>query len=136
MWTDSLNSYYFGFACGALLSPLAFLCKSKKISLPLFSATFIVPSYLGQKLLYRYSQYREARADETIADNIHLLRAYKQCLKDNLFLFPKLWENHKIHPHPTVSSKRLKERIRKIKEKGDPKAFEDPLVFKEESEIK
>ncbi len=129
----------YGSACGALLSPFAFLCKSKKIALPLFGAMVIAPSYLGQKLIYRYMQYREFRADDNVQDNIHLLRALKQHLKDHLFIDHAYFrENPKdtTHPHPRIRIRRIKERIRKIKEKGDPKAFEDPLTVKEDAEMK
>ena len=142
LWSDYGNPTKevcaYGFGGGALLSPLAFLCKSKKIALPLFCAAFTIPTYLVQRGLYKYLQYKELRADDTIQDNIHLLRGFKQKLKDHLFLDHEYFRRDPedtTHPHPRVRIKRLKRRIQALKAKGDPKAFEDPLAFKE-SEIK
>lgn len=134
------NAWYYGSACSVLLSPFAFLCKSKIVSLPLFiGAALIVPTYscLGQKSVCRYSHYRELRADDAIQDNIHLLAAFKQHLKDHWLLNDEYYQENKAnsHPHPRIRIGRLKKRIKALKEKGDPKAFEDPLAFKE-SEIK
>ncbi len=141
--THMWHAAAYGFAGGALFSPFAFLCKLKKISLPLFCGiTFIVPTCLSQNIVYRYSRYTELRADGAIQDNIHLLRAFKQYIKDHVFLNAEYYienqENntHNTHPHPEIRIKRLKKRIKALKEKGDHRAFEDPLAIKENAEMK
>ncbi len=91
---------------------------------------------------YQFTKHRELKADDNVADNIHLLQAKKQEMKCYVLndqqndqqpsLYQQLLEKH---PRHKVRLKRLKKRIKVIKEKGDPKAFEDPLAIKE-SEIK
>ena len=88
-------------------------------------------------------QFQERRADDNVKDNIHLLRAYKRSFERDLFLNEEFYKQNEqwnkrlisTHPHPKVRIKNLKQRIKALKEKSDPKAFEDPLAIKEDGQI-
>ncbi len=146
LWYDNGNfiyekELYYGLAVGVMLSPFALLLKCKKVSWPIFIffTTIVGPESVAREGAFRYSQYRESRADSAIADNIHLLKAFKNRLKDHYLLHTKFYDKDSrahSHPHPTVRIKRLKERIKLLKAKGDPRAFEDPLAIKEKDFIK
>ena len=84
-------------------------------------------SEVAPSVLRAYYRHQELLADDAVPNNIHLLRALKEYFKGT--------SGGKFHPHPKIRIKRLKRRIQALKEKGDPKAFEDPLAFKE-SQIK
>ena len=93
---------------------------------------------------YQFTKYCELKADDNVQNNIHTLRAAKKIFERDLrhmFLYGEYRSKfspknlYLKHPHPKVRIKRFKKRIKALKEKGDPEAFEDPLAFKE-SEIK
>lgn len=132
-----------------IVSALSFVIR-KKINLPtnywlknlskIVSGVAIGPISAGA--FYQYYQLRELKADDMIQNNIHLLEAKKQEMKNHLFLYEDDYKKmawHKqllhTHPHPKTRIKRLKHRIQALKQKSDPKAFENPLDSKQQ-EIK
>lgn len=89
---------------------------------------------------YQYMQFQELKADDNIQDNFHLLKTRKKWMKDELSNHKDFYGKKSVwlsdHPHPKVRIRRLKKRIKALKETGDSKAFEDPLATKEEAQIK
>ncbi len=91
-----------------------------------------------------YSRFIEQQADDNIQDNIEILSAAKRYFKTTLIVnqvhdvgYEKLLHRaFDTHPHHKVEIKRVKKRIKALKEKSNPKAFEDPLAAKEDGQIK
>jgi len=143
-WRDQNNPskelHEYATIAGILVAHLAFFCKNRAIAVSL--AGLIVGAFhqIRPKELLWFSRYQEARADENIENNIHLLRAYKHYLKNCYYVSPDFFDSNNpmvfTHPHPQVAIQRLKERIKALKENGDQKAFEDPLAVKEDAQIK
>lgn len=122
----------YSFAFRLLCAPLAFLCESKITSLLILSALLFIPLDLSTNIPFCYSRYRERKADANVAENIHLLKAFKHYLQNYYFLHPEFVDsdNNKFstHPHPKERIENIKKRIQALKAKNDPKTFEDPLA--------
>ncbi len=94
---------------------------------------------------YQFKKYCELKADDNVQNNVHILKAAKNIFERDLrkkILYGNYYGKfssknfYSKHPHPETRIKRFKKRIKALKVKSDPKAFEDPLAVKEEAQLK
>jgi hypothetical protein len=103
--------------------------------------TGLLKGYCNGLSFFAFNRFCEQQADEGVDDNIHLLEAYIKHFNEHHQLVKQandekpFYRNFSTHPSFERRTERFEQRIRELKQKNDPKYYEDPLVIKEQ-EIK